>query len=137
VHIDEVREVLICAEVRIDVREVEPPVAVARRGEDLVDDGRGDPDRVEAEALDPRKPALDRYRYPSVLEVAPCEAVEVGSNPVAPSAAQTRGVVRGSPFAYRSVITMSALARERRSAPGCARAARVAPVGGPAAGPTR
>ena len=57
----EIREVPVGAEVRVDVREVEPPVAVVAAAgplRDLVDDDGRDPDRVEAEVLDPLEAVL-------------------------------------------------------------------------------
>ena len=108
---DEVGEVLIRAEMRIDVHEVGAPVAVIAAGApvgDLVRDGRRDPDRVEAERLEPREAVSRRCSAPvRPLKSPPChQAVDVGSYPVwlTPPLWPPRSF-DGSPFAYRSVIT--------------------------------
>ncbi len=65
--LDERREVRVRPEVRIDSREVEPPVPVVRRAvslHPLLDDDRREPDRREAESLDRARDPSGRPRRP-------------------------------------------------------------------------
>jgi len=74
-RIDQVGEILVGAEVRVDGREIEAPVPVvggAALRDGLLLEHRRDPERREAEVLDP----LQALREP--LEVAAVEVAGVG-----------------------------------------------------------